>query len=129
MKKDRGIFLTIMLIFLLIALLKYIPSLPKSIELQKNTEFINNLYINLYIPFKYLRFSIALVSIWGMWIWKKWAVYLFFIHNIVGFGMLFMAQQDKLPHLYQITIMSIVINILTTGLWLWAIYRKWKYFE
>lgn len=122
MKKNRGIFLTIILILPLLELLIGIPSFFDPNRMQQNAGLGN-----WYPPFIYLNAFLKLFLIWGMWMWKKWAVYLSFISFIPGLWISFIVLQNISPS--SALISTILGFILSAGLLFWAIYRKWKYFE
>ncbi len=122
MKKDRGLFLTIMLIlaffWALVSIL--VPSDPDRMQQSAGLG-------KWYPPFVYFNSFSNLFIVWGIWTWKKLAVYLNFISLIVGSWISFLVVRNISPDSYLIP--TIFGTILSVGLWFWVIYRKWKYFE
>ncbi len=128
MKKDRGIFLTIILLLPLLGILVGIPGLFDPDRMKQSAGLGN-----WYPVFIYFNVFLTPFLVWKMWMWKKWAVYVTFISSIVGSWISFIVQQH-IQIQYNIfspfsLISTIFTLILSKGLWLWAVYRKWRYFE
>lgn len=86
--------------------------------------------------------SIAfLLSLWGVWIWKKWGAYLFItsllfftvfstIYRFTTGNAQILEPNEPSTIIYQVIglIIGIALMVGSMTLYLWAIYRKWKYF-
>ena len=116
----RGKFLTVLLV--LTALLLFLGIISQ----------IVNLFIDLG-PNPFLEQSsfaiiihtvilgLSFLSLYGLWKWKKWGVYM-----LVG---VFIAS---FLHEYSVIggiVVGNIFDLLFAGLWIWAIKRKWKYFS
>ena len=119
MKKQRGIFLPIMILFLIIGDIQ----IPYYLA---NPSALHGIYGNL--PSWYLLYAVlGLISnvaiIIGMWKMKKWAVYLLIVY---------FASKLLVDYIYILPTKETVVFATTAvgaGLWFWAIYRKWKLFD
>jgi len=119
LKKQRGKFLTIMILFLVIGDIQ----IPYYLV---HADALKAIYGNL--PSWYPLYAIlGLISnvaiIIGMWKMKKWAVYLliaYFVSKVPS--ELFMFQPAQL-------MATAITTAVGAGLWFWAIHRKWKSFD
>lgn len=124
MDKKRGKFLTVMIVLAAmgvpLALYYYVVS-PDLLNqsLSQSYETIPNWY-PVYLTASLLVSAISLI---GLWLWKKWAVILFFVSAAIAF-----IVQSFILKPIQTTEITYAINIISTGLWVWAVHRKWKYF-
>jgi len=78
--------------------------------------------------FAYLVFSIliGLVNIVGLWMWKRWAIYSMVAVSAVGLVVKLFIAKPSDPN---VAMVSFYATLISLGLWFWAIYRKWHYFE
>lgn len=120
MNKDRGKFLTLMLIFAAFGSLISLYQLTNTNALQQTYGPIPSWFT----AYAILGSLAGVAVIIGIWMWKKWAVYLLAFSTAVTFLMqLFVLKPVQYGEfVYYMTIVS-------AGLWFWAIYRKWKYFS
>ena len=117
--KDRGIFLIIMILFLIIGDIQ----IPYYLA---NPDALKTIYSS--VPSWYAIYAVlGLVSniaiIIGMWRMKKWAVYLL---------MAYFASKMLVDFIYVLPAQEMVVfatTIVGAGLWSLAIYRKWKLFD
>lgn len=127
--KDRGKFLTIMLVLLALATLGLFRSLQSEI---KHFDRFQNTYtlppeLNVY------WLTILVIANIGIFIgilkWKKIALYVLFLLALVEviLNTLFLKMVTPLPQF--ITILAKILFFLNYGLWFWAIKRKWQYFN
>lgn len=118
MKKDRGILLTILIILIG---LSYIFGLVDSLKYS----FMYNTLLSI----------LGLISLVGIWLWKKWAVYLFIVMYAVSFGItLFLLQTPQLnkdlsTFYSPFVVWMIAWGIIPVVLGYIALKAKWKYFN
>lgn len=118
-KKHPGIFLTIMILFLIIGDIQ----IPYYLL---HPEALSAIYGNL--PSWYPLYAIlGLISniaiIYGMWMMKKWSAYIllaYFLSKIPSELFIFAPAQQMA---------TLVTTVVGAGLWFWAIKREWKYFN
>ena len=77
---------------------------------------------------------ISIVALYGIWQWKQWGAYLLFASIAVSlFETAFLIQGyiQFPPHISKqgIVLYTELNMAVEAGLWFWAVYRKWKYFE
>jgi hypothetical protein len=119
MKKDRGKFLTIMIVLSAIGLLQSLYYLVNTDLIQQSYGVVPE-WFQLYSVFGILFGSIMLI---GLWMLKKWGVYLLTVSVVLSFVMqLFFLR----PQTYQEIVY--ILSIISAGIWFWAINRKWKNF-
>jgi len=84
-----------------------------------------------FVQAKILFFILDLVFLWGIWYFKKWAVYGFFIVDLLRYLMLGTFMFFVLPISEAIAGFALVmlLYLIFDGIWLWAILRKWSVFE
>lgn len=118
-RNKQGIFLSIMILFLIIGDLQ----IPYYLA---NTEALKTVYSSIpswYPVYAILGLASNIAIIVGMWKMKKWAVYLlvayFASKLLVDF--MYVAQQQQA--------MVFATTIIGAGLWAWAIQRKWNKFS
>ena len=117
-EKERGKFLTIMIVIMLL--------------LQIQGFEASNLVTSAPPWFFVSVVSVCVVimlSLYGIWMWKRWAVYL----NIVAVGLgWIMSFGNFLTTRQYYDQISVIVHLpfwALYGLWFWALYRKWRYFE
>jgi len=119
MNKKRGIFLTIMILFLVIGDLQ----IPYYLA---NSDALHTVYKD--IPSWYPFYAVAglasnVAIIIGMWKMKKWAAYVliaYFASKIaVDYAYILPEKQT----------MVMVTTLIGAALWAWAIRRKWNLFS
>lgn len=114
MKKQPGIFLAIMILFLLIGDLQ----IPYYLA---NTDALHTIYRDLpgwYAIYAVLGLASNIAIIIGMWRLKKWAVYVlagYFATKIL-FDMMYILPEKRA--------MVFATTVVGAILWAWAIYRK-----
>lgn len=103
--------------------------------------FLQTLFLinNLFSPRNKYHLIFILISfglLWGIWLWKKWAVYAKFIldglvYTLVALVSLSDAAKVSEPIFILLGAFVVIVLafILTDGLLIWAIKRKWKYFS
>jgi hypothetical protein len=121
-KKERGVLLTILLVLGAIGILASLFTIF-------NTSLLLQTYgtlPNWYIPYMIAGFALGVVNLFGVWKWKKWVIYTLAVSSLVGIIM----QVFFLKPVNTTTgPMPIIHSLLSTGLWFFAIYRKWRFFE
>jgi len=118
-KKHPGKFLTIMILFLIIGDIQ-IP------YYMANPDKLSAIYGSL--PSWYpLYAGLGLLSnvaiIYGMWKFKKWAVYIliaYFASKVPSELFMFQPAQQMA---------TMITTVVGAGLWFWAIKREWKHFS
>ena len=120
--KSRGVFLTVMIVFAAYGVLSSLYTLTNPSAL---TTAYGVLPIWFY-PYLIVSFIAGAAELIGLWLWKKWAVYLLF-----GLGFLGLAMQLTILKPVSSNAGSLVfyLTIISLGIWFWAIYRKWQYFD
>ena len=119
--KERGLFLTILIIWGIIgALLIFFSGIIYPLVGMGSDN------VTLLLLISMLEFVSLAVALSGMWNWKKWGVYSLVAYTITSIlaTVLFAV---KLYGGYAIG--GIVIDLLGAGLWFWALSRKWSYFN
>ena len=118
-EKQKGWFLIIMIAFLVIGDLQIPYYLVHS-------DALKTLYGTIpswYAIYALLGLASNVAIIIGIWRMKKWAVYLlvvYFASKILVDYIYVLPSQETLVF---------VTSIVGAGLWFWAIYRKWKFFD
>ena len=118
--KQRGWFLTIMILFLILGDIQ-IPY-----YLWINPDALSTVYEHLpswYPTYALVGLASNIAIIIGMWRMKKWAAYLlaiYFVSKVVA---------DYLYILPDKMVVVFATTIVGAGLWLWAVYRKWELFD
>ena len=115
MNKERGIVLTVMVVLNTLLLLYGL--------LDTNVNFFKNLS-DWYFWHFLIDFLATLAALIGIWVLKKWGVYLLLI--VMGVGLLAGYFTSKNTALITHELLS---SIILTFLWSWAIYRKWGSFS
>jgi|SRR3989344_2813036 len=123
MKKDRGILLTVFLVFQVFSLLYAVPQLINPTECTAYYGPNHNCQLS------YLAgFVVGIPTIIGLLKWKKWGVFLYFIYIVIALytGFAGIPEQYRMfNYIYTLPLVSIFVLILP----LWIIKRKWKYFS
>jgi hypothetical protein len=120
MKKERGKFLTAMLV---LGAFGYLQSL----YYLTNTNLVEQAYGTVpgWFPlYALISLAIGVAITVGIWMLKKWAVYLLAFST----GMAFLTQLFILKPV-QAGQLTYYMTMISAGLWFWAIYRKWKNFD
>jgi|SRR5208283_3432276 len=117
--KNRGKFLTLMILFLVLGDIQIPYYLVNSNAL--HTVFGN---VPSWFPlYAVLELGLSIAIIIGMWKMKKWAVYLLVAYFVTKAPTeLYILQPTQL-------ISTFVTTVVGAGLWFWAIYRKWRFFD
>ena len=118
MKKDRGKFLTLLLVFFLFIFASAFYAAP-TIKWHDLMETVPYWYIN----YLYFSFIVDIIIFIGIWLWKKVAVYFFVITEIFGIFI-----DTFVLKLTQEGVNNGIIGLIMLGVLLYAINRKWKYF-
>jgi hypothetical protein len=113
-------------IFLLILLANYIlVSLSRLLIL-----LFPNFFANIYAgwpswgyTFNLFIFIVEVIGIIGIFIWRKWGVYLIVTITLVGIS------EDFLYLSSQKSITDLLLTIPILALFIWAVSRKWSYFQ
>lgn len=122
--KNRGKFLTVVIILLL---------LLSVLDLTRIVFNFNGWLAEIagepdwYMYFYAISFIGEFVSLYGLWMFKKWGFYLFLLLNLIWMIYL-VAFPDPLFNTSLFIVMLIFIFILIFALPLWAIRRKWHLF-
>lgn len=126
-KKDRGKFLTIVLVISSITIISGFFGL-----LNRDYSSFSS-YYNVSKPFleaySWFFWFLGLISIVGIWLWKRWAVFLRIATSILTF--LVQVFYLGLPGIkwYKFFILLLIPLAISLTLELWSIFRKWKCFE
>jgi hypothetical protein len=118
-EKQRGIFLTIMILLLVLGDIQ----IPYYLA---NPDALNTVYSNIpswYPLYALLGLASNIAIIIGVWRMKKWSVYLLAVY---------FASKVLVDFIYILPAQQMVVFATTAagaGLWFWAIYRKWELFD
>jgi hypothetical protein len=118
-EKQRGIFLTIMILLLVLGDIQ----IPYYLA---NPDALNTVYNNIpswYPLYALLGLASNIAIIIGVWRMKKWSVYLLVVY---------FASKVLVDFIYILPAQQMVVFATTAvgaGLWFWAIYRKWELFD
>jgi hypothetical protein len=118
-EKQRGIFLTIMILLLVVGDIQ----IPYYLA---NPDALNTVYSNIpswYPLYALLGLASNIAIIIGVWRMKKWSVYLLAVY---------FASKVLVDFIYILPAQQMVVFATTAagaGLWFWAIYRKWELFD
>lgn len=122
MKKERGKFLTIMLVFAAFGILLSLYTLT-------NTNSVQQAYGSVpswFYPYSILGLALGVANVVGVWMWKKWAIYTIVASSAIALIMQLFVLKPTQPEAGTIAYFSLIVG---GGLWFWAIYRKWQYFK
>ena len=121
--KDRGVFLTILVIYgALQAILVFFSGIIYPIVGMGLRGGSQILLVSL------LEFIPLVAALYGIWMWKKWGVYLLFASILITIISTFVF--DLVLKVYSGYAQGVIfLDILGAALWFWAIYRKWSLFE
>ena len=67
---------------------------------------------------------VRIVTVFGIWRWKRLAVYAVFLIMAVSYGLYYLFN-----YTYDIFPFSLIIPLILIVLWIWAIKRKWHLFR
>jgi hypothetical protein len=118
-EKQRGIFLTIMILLLVLGDIQ----IPYYLA---NPDALNTVYSNIpswYPLYALLGLASNIAIIIGVWRMKKWSIYLL---------VAYFASKVLVDFIYILPAQQMVVFATTAagaGLWFWAIYRKWELFD
>ena len=70
--------------------------------------------------------GLGVANVVGIWMWRKWAIYTIVASSVIGLLMQLFVLKPTQPGIGAFAYFS---SIIGGGLWYWAIYRKWQYFE
>jgi hypothetical protein len=118
-EKQRGIFLTIMILLLVLGDIQ----IPYYLA---NPDALNTVYSNIpswYPLYALLGLASNIAIIIGMWLMKKWSTYLL---------VAYFASKLLVDFIYILPAQQMAVFATTAagaGLWFWAIYRKWELFD
>lgn len=130
MKKDRGKFLTIMIG---LAVYRYLANVYKLAN-PALSKFTFGLAPGWFPIYSLIISIVGIISVIGIWKFKKWGVYSLIGLQLVGFFvLLFTLRPENYPNYTErfqtLYISSFVLFFIEIGLWVWAISRKWRYFS
>ena len=121
-KKDRGAFLTILIIMALVGGVTTLYS-----DLTNMSTVLSYNFENPPLWYQYYFMTsiiITLISVYGIYRWQKWGVYLLIAHASIAFLIQFLIRNI---HPW-VNLFMPLVAVIMNGLWFWAIYRKRKYF-
>lgn len=133
MKKDRGQFLTILLVLATIMVIKDLYEFISSGQL---TSLLDNPF-NGPVYWTLLNEIVYISALVGIWLWKKWSVYLLFtlaglgvislLYNLFSIYILHTIELDQINTI--VVLGGSFISILVVVIWYQAIRKKWQYFN
>jgi hypothetical protein len=74
-------------------------------------------------------FAVIVLSLYGIWRWKRWALYVNFAVLVLGQTMSFVNFFTDKLYFYPPSVILQLHFWALYGPLLWAIHRKWQYFE
>ncbi|MBI3305666.1 hypothetical protein HYZ82_00860 [Candidatus Nomurabacteria bacterium] len=117
--RERGTFLTCMIGLSLIINLY-------SLYQATHTSTTINIYSHMPVWFSVYSFLASLLGVVtniGLWLWKKWAVFVLLVSITLALGLhIFVLDLGKIQET------AFFATILSGCLWYWAISRKWSFF-
>lgn len=128
---DRGKFLTIVIVVMFLLMFWDSSTLITNAD-NSRTNLLSKSFLEIVM---YILLSVASwVSLYGIWKFKKWGVYLFFGSSLVGLisGMLAFKWSEISLGIFGLSILLIFTLIILAILFLiplWAIKRKWHLFK
>lgn len=132
MKKDRGILLTLVIIILALGTIINIYYTINPDTIKQTPGLTNPIQTG---PLEQLISIIGLIiggaSVIGLWMWKKWAAYLYGIGFIISIFTLAYTQKMALTDTgrQQFGLYAYLFPIIEGAFILWVIRRKWQYFD
>lgn len=115
-KKERGAFLTAMIVIHIVGIVFSfklffidIVVLKTSLDTAKSI-LLGSLFINIF-------------SIYGIWKWRKWGVNLYIAIYTINLIYQFAVLSEP------IQLLGILLGAFGASIYFWAIFRKWSYFE
>ncbi len=120
MKKERGKFLTIILVLAIFGLFQALYLVTNTSTVSQALGTVPSWY-PVYLLVGVVSQAAAIV---GIWMWKRWGVYLLF-----GWGLIGPLVQILLLKPVQYGQLALYMTVASLGLYFWAVYRKWHYFE
>jgi hypothetical protein len=118
-KKERGIFLTLVIAFQVLAFIRLVLH-PQSL---------------LSPPINIFFLVLGIIALYGIWMWKKWGVYLQIITAVVGFVNVFVIHSNNFYEAHTrlnglpLLVFTGSVYLVVVAIIFWAYYRKWRYFE
>ena len=124
MKKERGKFLTIMLVLAVFGIFQYLFMVTNTNSVNQSLGVVPSWY-----PiYGLVGIASQAIAIVGIWIWKKWGVYLLLGWSLIGVLMqIFVLKPAGAAAQYGQ--LALFMTLGSAGLYFWAVYRKWQYFE
>jgi hypothetical protein len=125
--KNRGLFLTVVIAFEFLTVLVKVLSDVALVTNHPNLEISPSGSV----PIDTVETGILVVAIIGVLRWKKWGFYLILVRlAITILVQLFLYQSlgQQLIAGYNGT-ENVIDDFVGAGLWIWAVYRKWSFFE
>ena len=121
MKKQRGKFLTVMIVFAALGVIQTPYYLVNTNALQVAYGDVPSWY-----PiYAVIGLCLGTAMIVGMWQMKKWAVYMLVASSVLTF----LSQLFILKPAAQVAGTTYAMSVISAGLWFWAISRKWASFD
>ncbi|MBI2066182.1 hypothetical protein HYT60_01605 [Candidatus Woesebacteria bacterium] len=127
MKKERGKFLTAILIILSVGTIYgFVDLINKNFQEYADYYNLPKLWFGAYFWFSWILHVMATI---GLWVWKKWAVYLSIATILIGlFIQVFFVKIPGIEWYKVLVLLLLPLTIIVVFL-LWPISRKWKYFD
>lgn len=125
-KKERGVFLTVLIIIGFL------------IQIWDVVDFLSHSPNAFSIPwwnfYSFINLVFSFIALYGIWRWKKWGAILWVILDLIFLIFIpllpiSIGKSGQPNSMYLSVSLVILISILITGLYVWAFYRKWQYFE
>lgn len=124
MKNDRGAFLTATLSFIGVCLAMASYGIYTQFRDPSGLAYIQPLLPAWFPHLEILGVIIATIALAGMWSWKRWGVYLFFVLGAFVILFPFFKKVSLRPPIFPALVLIAGLGILFL-----AIYRKWELFK
>ena len=125
--KSRDKLLTLVTFISVLTIIVNIPQIFGTEQIQS----ITNGNPDLFSLYQIINFILNIVALVGIWLWKKWAVYLLFILYAIQFFVSLSVEISASQIIGNFNYVVIVILgfIFAFAAWIWAISRNWAQFS
>lgn len=127
MKKERGKLLTAILIILCAGTIYgFFNLINENFQEYTNYYQLPELWFKAYF---WLSWILHVMEIIGLWMWKRWAVYLSIAMILIGlFIQVFFIKVPGIEW-YKVLVFLLFPLAVIVGFFLWPVSRKWKFFD
>lgn len=121
---DRGLFLMILLVLGIIGIVL------SAFALLSGKMAMAVMGMPSWMPaYQLLSVVVSAASLYGIWQWKKWGVYLLVALYLIQVVMDLSLSAEGVGSIKYSMYGGVIGTLVIAGLWYWAIYRKWSLFK